>query len=1311
MSKNKKILLIFIILGSLVSTINVGAMRRRRNKKTKKPKVEINTSKTNKQEDEKKENSNKEENYTDNILEEINQKYEEFENLEIPNLEGKKECEDFLNSLNKNHKTKKISFLFTDNYNLIKETVENKIKAIDKKNELIKYNKDLDEIKNKYENATSKEKIKYDDLILTISENLNENKDFADKIRYDNLKSIDYNFEYIIDPVYTQINKILYPVLGEIEEIIILSNKKIEDLKKLKQSYNNKQKEVEKHYEKLLNIEQKYKDKSSTKTTPEEFKIFSNSINSIFKFTYNNVITTINNNKSFNIKKLLEAEKNEVEKSMQNIENEYNIILNDQNEKLGIMQKYYENINSKEKNEENKKFYEDEKRLCHYINNLNTIKEFKYKNFNSSNEKIIDDQFKKINNIKKYIETIKKETEDNINKLKNEISRYKDILTNIDKISQKDKEEEIKKAEQDLDEIESFIKKNGQEKEIKNFKLRVDMEKLISNFNHSKKHLEFIKEIIKDTKEKENLLETYKTEIQDIEEKYINATEKQIKDYENSLSKIKTDLEKFIKFTYKTRNMNFKTKIKETQNKIEELEYKIKYKKINNQASEYFKELEKIEKNIEEKNKDLTSTNFEEYTKLTNQIDDFIIKNLEEFKNNEEMIEKLKDLKKKSDEIKKIYENTQKKKQEYVKIKLLLDNDINLLDQIENNYKNVNLDKIKKYKNILNSLPCDLEMTKEFANEIKTKEFDTKIENINKKINNINNLLETRKKEIEDINKIKNDISSYNETLNNIKNNINNKNLDFDIKEIYKTQQNFETIESFIKKTNAFADKIKNKNLKNEIENLSKNLSNVQNFVASTIKIKEIEKEIALYSTSLKLIEEDYIDYNLEEIMEEEKTLSSINNFINESMEFVKDKKNKEIINNLSNFSKNVNYIQNLLETRKKEIEISHYNETLDNIKNNNSNFDVKKIHEAQQNFGTIESFIKKTNAFADKIKNKNLKNEIENLSKNLSDVQNFVASTIKIKEIEKEIALHFENLKSIEENYSKYSPEEIVEKEKVLSSTVSFLKENMEFVKDKQNNIKDKQNNEILEAMYNLANGVSNIQDLLDARKEEIEISHYNETLDNINYDDISNYKKFKEIEQELNSISSFIKEANTSADKIKNENLKNEIEKLSDKIFKINDNSSSKNIEDFEDIFSISKNIEKFKTFKYKNENSNLENKEKNIDKEIENSLKPIKEFFENFNDKEIEKQIKIYEEYLDSMEKNHKSYNSQEINDALTFLISIKNNLDNFSKFAEEKNTKKQIQKLEEKIEEIKNLILNETKFPKDMELIYSKLNNKK
>ena len=807
---------------------------------------------------------------------------------------------------------------------------------------------------------------------------------------------------------------------------------------------------------------------------------------------------------------------------------------------------------------------------------------------------------------------------------------------------------------------------------------------------------------------------------------------KKIESDEKKLFKINTNLDMFKEIKYKDLKSCDKKTIDEQFKKIDNIKKHIEKRKeeinkIKNQINKYFKELEEIEKNIKEKNKDLTSTNFDECTKLTNQIDNFIIKNLEEFKNNEEMIKKLKDLKKKSDKIKEINKSTQKKKEEYVKIKSLLDNNINLLNEIKDNYKNFNFEEIKDCKNTLDSLHYDLENIKEFAKKTKINEIDKSIESLEKEIKNFNNLLEKRKKEIENnINKIENNISSYNETLNNIKNNINNKNLDFDIKKIYKNQQNLETIKSFIKEANEFADQIENKNLKNKLKKLSKNLSNVQNLIGSTIKIKEIEKEISLYSTNLKLIEEDYIDYNLEKIMEEEKVLSSINNFINKSMEFVKDKKNKEIINNLSNFSKNVNYIQNLLEKRKKEIKninkiknnISSYNETLNNIKNNNSNFDVKKIHKAQQNLETIKSFIKEANEFADKIKNENLKNEIENLSKNLSDVQNLIASTIKIKEIETEIALHSENLKSIEENYSKYSPEEIAEEEKVLSSTVSFLKESMEFVKNKQNNEILEANNEILNTLYNLAENVDHIQNLLDARKKEIKninkiknkISYYNETLNNTNYDDISNYEKFKEIEQKLNSTSSFIKEANEFADQIKNKNLKNEIENLSDKIFKINNNSSSKNIEDFEDIFSISKNIEKFKTFNYKNENSNLENKEKNIDKEIENSLKPIKEFFEKFNNEEIEKQIKIYEEYLDSAEKTYKSYNLQEINDTLTLLIGIKNNLDNFSKFAEE-NTKGKIQKLEEKIEKMKNLILNETKFSKDMELIYSKLNNKK
>ncbi len=808
---------------------------------------------------------------------------------------------------------------------------------------------------------------------------------------------------------------------------------------------------------------------------------------------------------------------------------------------------------------------------------------------------------------------------------------------------------------------------------------------------------------------------------------------KKIESDEKKLFKINTNLDMFKEIKYKDLKSCDKKTIDEQFKKIDNIKKHIEKRKeeinkIKNQINKYFEELEEIEKNIKEKNKDLTSTNFDECIKLTNQIDNFIIKNLEEFKNNIEMIEKLKDLKKKSDKIKEINKSTQKKKEEYVKIKSLLDNNINLLDEIKDNYKNFNFEEIKDCKNTLDSLHYDLENIKEFAKKTKINEIDKSIESLEKEIKNFNNLLEKRKKEIENnINKIENNISSYNETLNNIKNNINNKNLDFDVKKIHEAQQNLETIKSFIKEANEFADQIENKNLKNKLKKLSKNLSNVQNLIESTIKIKEIEKEIALHSENLKSIEENYSKYSPEEIAKEEKVLSSTVSFLKESMEFVKDKKNKEIINNLSNFSKNVNYIQNLLEKRKKEIEnninkiknnISSYNETLNNINNNNSNFDIKKIHKAQQNLETIKSFIKEANEFADKIKNENLKNEIEKLSKNLSDVQNLIASTIKIKEIEKEIALHSENLKSIKENYSKYSPEEIAEEEKVLSSTVSFLKESMEFVKDKKNNVKDKQNNEILEAMYNLIKGVNNTQDLLDARKKEIKninkiknkISYYNETLNNTNYDDISNYEKFKEIEQKLNSTSSFIKEANEFADQIKNKNLKNEIENLSDKIFKINDNSSSKNIEDFEDIFSISKNIEKFKTFKYKNENSNLENKEKNIDKEIENSLKPIKEFFEKFNNEEIEKQIKIYEEYLDSAEKTYKSYNLQEINDTLTLLISIKNNLDNFSKFAEE-NTKGKIQKLEEKIEKMKNLILNETKFSKDMELIYSKLNNKK
>ncbi len=553
-------------------------------------------------------------------------------------------------------------------------------------------------------------------------------------------------------------------------------------------------------------------------------------------------------------------------------ENYDNITLMDENELEDNISDFSFENEKLEKSIESIEIKSDNNSKKTIANELDETKEIKEQIENNSSEiESIKPQSANDNSeeAKEYKNLLKSFTDNNksLKEIKNIINNDNIILDNI-----------IKDYENlALDEIQLMYKKiyknflSGIKNRIESiafFETRnknKDLKNEISNMVEKFKYLEYLfrnKQMIKTATKADEIQKNYK--LSDLEK---------IKEYENTLELLEKHVENLIKYNKEKLNKI----IQESNNPLEI--YKILNVRLNNLEKNFpiLKEwVDSKEQDLIEYEKQMPMVkNSDSYKKIIEQLSyykGFIKKDIPHIDTYENPTQQLKEIEDKmiklgtiknfiknlksskivtnsrvlndlSKELNQIYKDLsnetnsqinnltirQENNKRVQEIYKTLETNNKTLQNIERNYENANKEQIKKYKKSITNIENSIKECKaKIYNHINSQKARNEIKNTNLKVKNIKEKIEN----IENIEKIKNDISNYNKILNNIKNN----NLDFDVKEIYKIQQNFKTIESFIKNANEFADQIENKNLKNEIENLSKNLSDVQNFIASTIK-------------------------------------------------------------------------------------------------------------------------------------------------------------------------------------------------------------------------------------------------------------------------------------------------------------------------------------------------------------------------------------------------------------------------------------------------------------------------------------------
>lgn len=694
MSKNKKILVISSILVGLFSAVNINAMQINSQKNRYSPTNSSNEflfSSGIKQFKQLQENINKE-------LEQLNEKIKSIieTNYETYNLKEKKEA---INSLSKiENKLKNfIEFEISNNGEIIKsydymkrfentEGFENIIKLSKKAMSF------LTNTQEKFEKII--EKIKE---LIENKNNKFENNFIKKELEnlYNKLTDPNYEFDSFLDVINQK---------GDCDNF----DGEVNYINPEYAFYKLKQKEPEENYDiELKNVEETY-----TPDDSEEIEEYEHLLNLIEKKCNNT----------------------DLERMKEIVKNSYNELIN--------IEKNFQAHDSKELNE-----YKEW--LILIKDNIKKSTKFEKKH----NDIELKNKILELNKKYKHIENLIEIVESENSNITNKKPSYNKILEDIQKISYKNGEDEINKAEKDLDLIESFIKYYSKKfkNKIQNIKLLGAIENLSCIFKDSKYHLNVVKEIIKKLKENNELIENYEKELEDIENNYEKVTMNQTKDYQKFLFDLKTNLEKIYVFANITKNNELKEKIEKIQKRIVELKFKKEINEINKQISSYDDVLNNIQKipvkdgkdvedkiNEAKKDLDLIKSFVENSTKIANEIKNY------------HMLSQLDDLSTKINETK---ENLE------FKIRIITDtktkeNSFNVykkeLDNIENNYKNADIEQIENYKNRLSEIKINLETIYKFTSklinkELRIKELRIKIKKELKKIENIYNYLETRK--------------------------------------------------------------------------------------------------------------------------------------------------------------------------------------------------------------------------------------------------------------------------------------------------------------------------------------------------------------------------------------------------------------------------------------------------------------------------------------------------------------------------------------------------------------------------------------
>jgi hypothetical protein len=833
-------------------------------------------------------------------------------------------------------------------------------------------------------------------------------------------------------------------------------------------------------------------------------------------------------NKITSIRKNYNLLKGQIEENKKNIKELNMNIIDDIKENLINLGKEYNIL--KEKNTKNKKELEiRENKIKELIKDLIPLEEVEEVDINDK-----DNIINKIDKINKELEI-----------LNNDII----ILKNIDKINENKliKEDvDYEKYNKDYIKIDNEISKINKEeinklvnkKEVYQYVEKVNIEEFLINY---KENISKLEKLNKEKHEYEIILKKYNKQLKIINEETYNNYKLKLEEIDKIYNK-----EILEQLKYKTNILNLEDiEIKDIDKQHNEI---IILEKEINKINENINKLKNIE--VIEKNKTINEENYKYYKNILDKILK-IYDNEISINNYNGTLKDIKDLE--IEDMKKIYINLEKYKEEknnlekeeykigqldikinnkYInneneynkELKLLeikkieLEKLNNQLDKIKNDYTKIKTIINEKYKGIKN-LKCIINNDNDLCNvEGQITIIKENINNLNKKylINLLNN--DYNKKEIDDIFKQENiNIKYLKENIDKIYHYLNNNNkvidnnkekLEKDLNNFNKEIEKYKNNKLFIEKIeyeNKLVNKEKNKEeIINKIEIYNKKYEEIQKELKNYILNKEIdEKQNKLNDINKRKIELNYLINNLTEQLYNilyykefiEKEIIHYKKYQNylinkgELDNYEKDK--KQFINKHDIIIKNMYNIYYYYLELPKDIKL--YEETLLYVKTEKDlediNFKIVNLEkENKNNLSYIE------NIFNNYII---LKDELELYNKNKE-------YKIKIKELKEKELRYIQNNK-LKEIY-------ILELDKINK----FEK----YINNKNSNIKYEKEIELLN------NEINKLQENINIEKENsiiMEIKLQEKDLSIINTEIINNENKktdLKDKEEELKNI-----------------------------------------------------------------------------------------------------------------------------------------------------------------------------------------------
>ena len=761
-----------------------------------------------------------------------------------------------------NNKLETCKAFFGENDNLINEILEECNKNNDKINDLFdRYKLDIENVINFYNLNSNQNNNEISEILILCDKN------------EENINDIHLRYKNDIEKIKNMYNNILYENNKEINEIINCCDKNNNNINNLFENYNNEIEKIKNMYNNnidgsnnIINDIIKLCNENNNKIN-SIFNIYKNDLAKIITFynsilnkntiEINEILKTCEDNKN-NANKLSEIYNNDINKIIKfyniNLDKNNNEIKNaiklcdDNNIRINNLQeiyskdmekiqKFYKNIYINSNIITVKKIDEIISSLNEQLNNLNNNNssiDLLTRNMNDTiNILLVKLKFKeqKISKLNEEIILLKEEktNSDNknnsiINELRDDINKYKNKLLIKDNIIKIHLDYEISIGAS-IDEISQLISNNEDIQLKLDKKYNEDLSKfsqyyndiilyqnrnIINIINNNEKEIDEIKLLIK--KNEDELDEIFRN-LKNLNDKYFDKCCSLLNSISNQDVTIKLLNNKIISLEEKNSNL------KNDNKKLEEENTNLINEKKN---------LENSNKLINE-NSNKLKTNLEKSQTQITQLNEEILKNIEQLKAKDDLINSIKNEKNKLNLQLKEYQN------ENINLNNTLENKNELISSLQNNInKNNSIIEFHNKKNI--DLLAEIEEQKKerdcLKKEIEEKEntiiqLNEKLSKLFNELSNKDNIINQHNQEQIEITK---NLDEANESKNILLNKINEKE-----KEILELQKNNNDINSNILNINEQNNQLLNEcqNKSNEIDKLNEDIKNEKNLLKS----------------------------------------------------------------------------------------------------------------------------------------------------------------------------------------------------------------------------------------------------------------------------------------------------------------------------------------------------------------------------------------------------------------------------------------------------------------------------------------------